>query len=279
MGSRTILVSADLAREFASLAPHHGREDSFKLLRGRLLAGRILLGVPCAHVQEQQAFALAESFGLPAAARALLAERWPQANAVFFASEQSAGAVLFKMYLEFWDQVRRAVRGGEHAPQLLHLGVKWSSAQPGRHEEAHYMVHPLLGLADQLRRMKQAYADDAGASALAIARSIVTQAAQHAPDAGFLYLEVSEAGNPRRSFDINLYKSGLRVAAVAAQLRDAAAHFGIAPEALAQQLRELGARPLGHLSGGRDRRGEEFLSVYAEVTPLPEDEGRNWSER
>jgi hypothetical protein len=52
-------------------------------------------------------------------------------------------------------------------------------------------------------------------------------------------------------------------------LRDAALHLGIAPETIAPEIDRLGPRPLGHLSGGTDRHGFEFLSVYAETRPLP----------
>jgi hypothetical protein len=83
-----------------------------------------------------------------------------------------------------------------------------------------------------------------------------------------LYLEVSEEGNPRSSFDVNLYKSGLAVADVGAQLRPAAAHFELAAETIEAQLERLGACPLGHISSGPDRKGNQFLSVYAQTVAL-----------
>lgn len=88
------------------------------------------------------------------------------------------------------------------------------------------------------------------------------------PAASFLYLDVSESDNPRCSFDVNLYKTGLRVADAAPELRRAAAHFDLAAEVIDTQLQRLGPRPLGHLSGGMDRHGVEFLSVYGEIQPL-----------
>ena len=260
----------DLMQRVAVAGWPHGREQSFKMAEGQLLRDRLLLGVQRSAMLPSRLWALARELGMPAAGEELLAQHWERANAVFLATEESGTARMYKVYLEFWDEARRAVRGGARSPQLLHLGVKWSSARPGHHEEARYLVHPLLGLRDIQRRMGDCYPAQAPAAGLELARAIVRRAARREPHASFLYLEASEAGNPRRSFDINLYKSGLRVGEAAAELRSLALHFGIAPAEIEEQLRQLGELALGHISGGCDRRGAEFLSVYAEIAPLPD---------
>jgi hypothetical protein len=174
-----------------------------------------------------------------------------------------------KVYLEFWDQVRRETRRtGSQAPQLLHLGVKWDTARPGHHEVARYECHPLLNLPAILRRMASCYPEDLPSALCALTQNIVRTAARRNPSASMLYLEVSEQGNPRSSFDVNLYKSGLVVADVSEQLRLAAEHFELAAGAIEAQLERLGHCPLGHLSSGLDRKGKEFLSVYGETVAL-----------
>ena len=260
----------DLVQRVESAGWPHGREQSFKMARGILLCDRLLLGIQRSAVPPAQLWTLARELGMPAAGQQLLERHWDRCNAVFLATEESDAARMYKVYLEFWDEARRAVRGGERAPQLLHLGVKWSSARPGHHEEARYVVHPLLGLRDILRRMAGCHPAQSPGAGLELARAIVRRAAMRNPQAAFLYLEASEAGNPRRSFDINLYKSELRVDDVAEELRSLARHFGIAPADIEGQLQQLGALALGHISGGCDRRGAEFLSVYAEIAPLPD---------
>ena len=252
----------------------YGREQAFKCSPGTLLRDRLLVGVQRASLDADAFFALAAACGMPEAAIELLAARFGQSNAVFLATEENARQRMIKVYLEFWDQVRARVLGGDTGPQLLHLGVKWSSVRPGHFEEAHYVCHPLLGLRDVLRRVRDVYAPGGSPSALPMAEAIVHEGARRRPDAGLLYLEAHERGNARHSYDINLYKTGLRVADVAAQLRLAASHFGIAPECFEPVLAEVQALPLGHLAGGWDRHGAEFLSVYAEVAPLPEAPAR-----
>lgn len=254
-----------------TLALPHGREDSFKLETGRLLGDRLLLGVPRRAFPAIQLEALAMELGMPRAAWDVLAQRLPLANAVFFGTEDIGNEGMLKVYLEFFDDVRQGVRAGDRAPKLLHLGVKWNTDRPDRFEEARYVCHPLLSVRDILRRMAGCYPEGSDITGRELARDIVLRAAHRAPDASFLYLEVEETGNPRRSFDINLYQSGLTVADAGQELRGMASHLGVPAAELERELAVLGPLPLGHISGGRNRRGGEFLSVYAEIAPLPAD--------
>jgi hypothetical protein len=257
-----------LARIEAAGLPY-GREQSFKLVPGALLADRLLVGVPTSALSLQATVAMGAAFGMPAGAQQLVTRGFSEANAVFFATEESGVHRVFKLYLEFWDAVRRRVRAGDASPQLLHLGVKWDSARPGHFEEAHYVCVPLLNTRDVLQRMRAVVPPESPAAAVGIAQDIVRLAARVRPQAPFLYLEVSETGNPRRSFDVNLYKSGLTVADAAAPLRAAALHFGVAGERFEAVLAGMLPMPLGHIAAGCDRHGGEFFSVYAEVAPLP----------
>lgn len=247
------------------LQVRYGREDSFKLGREQLIAGRVLIGVDCARLAAGELLAIATELGMPAAGVALLAPLAIGANAVFFGFEPAGDSWVCKVYLEFWDRVREEVRRtGTRAPQLLHLGVKWDPARPGRHEVARYECHPMLGLREIGRRMALCF-PEAGAAVRDAAQAVVRLGAGRQPKASMLYLEVSETGNPRRSFDINLYKTGLLVADASEQLRRAGAHLSVAPDLLESQLTLLGGRPLGHLSAGIDRHGNAFLSVYGET--------------
>jgi hypothetical protein len=242
-----------------------GREDSFKLRAEQLISGRILIGVAREQAPAREMLALAARLGMPEQCLEPLLARCSEANTVFFGVEPGAGLVLLKVYLEFWDVVRDQVsRTGTRAPQLLHLGVKWNSARPQEHEVARYECHPLLGLRDILRRMVLCY-DDPASPLCSLAQAMVRQAAQRNPHASMLYLEVREEGNPRSSFDINVYKAGMRLDEARAQLTAMAAQLRVAPADMEQQLQLFGACPLGHLSSGIDRHGREFLSVYAET--------------
>ena len=244
----------------------YGREDSFKLCLRRKLSGRILIGVDASGLAIARLLAIATELGMPDACLDVLLPRAMQANAVFFGFEEQGESCVCKVYLEFWDQVRRETRRtGSQAPLLLHLGVKWDSANPGHHEVACYDCHPLLNLGAILRRMVSCYGDESAQPLCALAHDIVRTAAERNPAASMLYLEVSEQGNARSSFDINLYKSGMLVADAARQLRQAGAFFQIPEQSIESDLARLGHCALGHLSSGLDRHGKLFLTVYAET--------------
>jgi hypothetical protein len=259
-----------LLQRINDLGIPYGREDSFKMARQRLLSGRVLIGIRSEHFSGEMFLELAFELGMPRACLELLAPHLARSNAFFFGVEERADGSVCKVYLEFWDQVCQEVRRtGAQTPLLLHLGVKWDSARPGRHELARYICYPLLPLAGVLSRMAGAYPQDGSPNAGVFAMEMVRQGARRHPAANFLYLEASESGNPRCSFDVNLYKTGLQVADVADGLRQAGEHFGIASGVIEAPLLRLGPCQLGHLSGGTDRHGGEFLSVYAETVALP----------
>lgn len=251
-----------------AMGVRYGREDSFKLCHRRVLGGRVLLGISAADLEVADALALASTVDMPDVCLQVLLSHTAEANAVFFGFEDLGTSWVCKVYLEFWDKVRRETRRtGSQAPQLLHLGVKWDTALPGRHQVARYDCHPLLGVRAILRRIVMCYGEDGASALCALAQAIVRAAAQRNRDASWLYLEVSEQGNPRASFDINLYKSGMLVADIGQQLRQAGAFLALPPERIEEQLFRLGACPLGHLSSGMDRHGQPFLTVYGETTP------------
>ena len=254
-----------------SLDTAFGAETSIKLGPGRLLGNRVLVGLPRAGIDDAAVRRLVEEIGIPAGGWELLAESLPRANAVFLGIEEAPEGVVGKAYLEFWDEVRCQVRAKPGPqPRLLHLGVKWSDRRPGHFEVAQYHCHPLLGARDVLRRMAAVYERDVAATACPLAQAVVRKGLKRAPMAGLLYEEVSEAGNPRRSWDVNLYKTGLRVRDAAPELAAMGRHFGLEEVALSDALARLQERLLGHVSGGLDRRGQEFVSVYAELQPLPQ---------
>jgi hypothetical protein len=75
-------------------------------------------------------------------------------------------------------------------------------------------------------------------------------------------MEVEETDNPRRSCDLNVYDAELRLGQVsdliAATLRD----FAVPPARARAAFADVSEVPLGHLSAGISRSGEEFVTIY-----------------
>src|SRR5690606_21497318 len=77
-----------------------------------------------------------------------------------------------------------------------------------------------------------------------------------------MLLEVEEEGNPRRSLDLNLYDWDLAVGDVAHDLTQAVRALGIDQGKAVAELDPVLHERLGHVSAGRGRSGEPFLTVY-----------------
>ncbi len=258
-----------LLERISLLGLPYGREDSFKMGPGRMSQDRILIGLESAILGPETFFDIAFELGMPPQCQPLLMQHMAQANALFFGLEERAEGSVCKADLEFWDQVCAKVTScNTREPQLLHLGVKWDRSAPDRYELARYTCFPFLDSPAVLRRMIEIYPPEGPHDGLDSALGIVRAGIRRKPSVYLLYLEASESDNPRRSFDVNLYKTGLRVQDVARELREAAIRFGVAEELVEVQLQTHGHRLLGHLSGGIDRHGSEFLTVYAEICPL-----------
>ncbi len=77
-----------------------------------------------------------------------------------------------------------------------------------------------------------------------------------------LYFEATEEGNPRKSFDVNVYRANLKVAEVYPLLVRIARHYAVDSQAVEEVYEGIRDQVLGHLSGGVDREGRDFLTIY-----------------
>lgn len=266
----------DRAHYLASLIEaegvRYGREDSFKLSRGGLLTNRFLLGIPMREISPARVMHLCSVLGMPQSCQASFMNHLRDANLIFFGLEDDGERGVYKVYLELWDSVRRQVRStGRTDPLLLNIGFKWRADGGGSDVRvARYTCFPLLSVHGIMGRLQQIYADGGAPATHAAASGIIQRAAAANPSASFLYVEVSEEGNPRKSFDVNLYKANLHVGDIQPFLSDLARHFCIPDESFQPWLKRIADRPLGHLSGGLDKDGRDFMTTYYETHALDE---------
>jgi len=246
-----------------------GFEKSFKLSAQSLLDERVILGVRTALADPLALLKICREIGMPQAQLAQFEARLPESNTVGFGFEGNARGGGFKVYLEFWDRLRARIQQdpGNVEPALLFLGFKWDARGAKDGILARYTCYPRLSVKGILRRLAALYGDDSPSAAAA--REIIALAqARIARDDSFVYVEAEEEGNPRRSFDLNLYKAGLRVADLQLPLSRLCESYSISKAQFESLLKECAARPFGHLSGGLGREGEDFLTVYYEIEGL-----------
>lgn len=234
-------------------APAEGVERSFKFLPGTLLGDRLLAGWSLERTGTSWALEACRRLGMPPDAFAAFGASLGEADVVHFGYEADAGRTLLKAYLEF---PARLVEGSGD-PVLLHTAWKWSADEPGDFALAHYRCLPGLTLAAIDGRVGRL---DGGPSG-ALLRDLAALAGERSPEP-LMYLEVSEEGNPRASFDLNVHAAGLALRDVEPQLRGLRAHFGVPEETFAACFLPVRGARLGHVSGGRSRSGSSFATIY-----------------
>jgi len=259
-----------LVQRVNALGVGYGFERSFKMGPGQLLDDRVILGIRTARVAPAALVDVCRSIGMPAAQLDLFSARLPEANTAGFGFEGGPGGGVYKVYLEFWDRLRQRVLDAPAnvEPDLLFLGFKWDAADASKAAVARYTCHPLLSVHGILRRLAALYEGNPDHPSLRAAQEIVRLAASRIGKDSFVYVEAAEEGNPRKSFDLNLYKAGLRVADLQPVLEQLGSRYALDPKQFERVGREAAARPFGHLSGGLGRDGRDFLTVYYEIEGL-----------
>jgi hypothetical protein len=246
----------------------HGRERSIKLRDQRLLANRFLLTVARDDIgadTSARVLAACERVEMPQEFRDAVAGHVTPANMIHFGyEEEHDGRAYYKVYLERGEQFARAMasRPPVTDPFVLFHAFKWNCAD--RHEKVmtRYVCHPRLTRTALLQRVAAVYAGQAERTPWHVVCEIVSAAARRVPESELLYLDVTEEGTNRKSFDVNFYRAGLRMASVAPFVERLAAHFRLRSDVMVDALAGMDDLRLGHVAGGVDRLGRDFLTIY-----------------
>lgn len=259
-------------RLVAGLGAPRSHERSFRIAPGALMANRFLLSLNPEDVPGDamdRVLEVCDRLGMPAELRGQAESHFGTAACVHFGFEEGGGGMLSKLYLERAlgeDQKRRAREQGE--PLQLHLAFKWAPGGAG--VVSRYLLYPDLTPDAIEERLAKIYASEAARPSFDIALSVLRLAAARLQSPGVLqYLEVTEDGNARRSFDLNLYDAGLQVKDAQAALFAMRDRFGVRPgqfQALYDQIRDS---RFGHLAGGVHRDGSDFFNAYYGVSGFP----------
>lgn len=245
-----------------------GRERSIKLRDQRVLANRFLLTVAREDIgidASQRVLDVCRRIEMPEPFRQAMAKHITPADMIHFGyEEEQEGRAFFKVYLERGDQLARAMESHPPVtePFVLFNAFKWNCADPHEHAVTRYVCHPRLSRTAMLQRVAAVYAGQAGRTPWEMVCEIISAATRRVPESDLLYLDVTEDGTTRKSFDVNLYRAGLRVESVVPYLERLAAHFRLGADLLREAFAGADELRLGHIAGGVDRQGRDFLTIY-----------------
>ncbi|WP_374627615.1 hypothetical protein [Devosia sp.] len=239
-------------------------EASAKLVPGALLTDRFLLSAPIAALAPgavADIVEMAETLGLDSEAAAILSFDLETADVLHFGYEGSrAEGAILKLYCEFaavvgdWNRARR-----EGRRLLVHRAVKWDPDSAEGAAVSLYEADPTLSVTDTVDRIFDLLGDHPAADLVV---SVFHRAAGRLPAQDRLFLEVTEQGTDRRSFDLKVYDAGFTVGSFGDAMSELATAFGFDRVDRDRLSRLPSAEVLGHLSGGRGRDGRPFLTLY-----------------
>ncbi|MHA3772976.1 DUF3467 domain-containing protein [Verrucomicrobiota bacterium sgz303538] len=250
-----------------ALRVEYGYERSFKMLPGTLLANRSLLGINRALLTPElveRVVTISERLDMPKAFREQFRQGIDGASFVHFGYEENEQSETFKVYLESGEQLTESLEQEIVPPEgvPLHVGFKWDAADNSKAALARYVCFPGITAEAMTERMAAILPGPEHAATLEKASTVLRLVTNRVPHGKLLYLEVAEEGNPRLSFDVNLYAAQLRIADLEPLLVEICQGYGIPLEQFAPVFAEAKDKVFGHISGGIDRMGRDFLTFY-----------------
>lgn len=259
------MSASDLMDQVRRLGAPYGLERSLKIVSGAILEDRFLVTLHRSAFGADTAERLLEmgrALGVPQGFAGAITAAQADADIIHFGYEGGAGQPTHKIYLEFASRVRRARALNAGDPVLVHLAFKWMPGVPGQRAETHYMWVPCRSEAAIAERLRRLVPPGEAPRALRCGLELLSRSSKRADARELLLMEVAEPDNPRRSYDINVYRAELHLGDIADLVGSVAADFAVPRPQVRVLLERDGARDLGHLSGGRGRDGGEFVTIY-----------------
>jgi hypothetical protein len=244
------------------LGVEYGLERSFKISAGCLLVNRFIIGFKKSQVTDANdaLMTLFAQMGMPRDFLEQCRPLLPDTEFVHFGFEEQREGCLYKAYLEF--KIPQQLGPARPEPFLVFLGFKWRPDDPAQCAVSRYTCFPMLSLEEIQDKLAVLYERNPVYKSFETARHILQQAVKLVSNNKIIYEEVHEENNPRTSFDMNLYGANLRISDIYPLLMDIGAHYGLEPDRFVPLCDRISDKRFGHLSGGIDRNGNDFLTVY-----------------
>ncbi|GAA4652683.1 hypothetical protein GCM10023116_49670 [Kistimonas scapharcae] len=257
--------SAVLATFAEALEAPYGFERSVKFSERQMLDDRFLMTVHKASLgknPEHTLLKLCQQLNVPMDIVESILALLPEADIVHLGFEAESETRLCKLYVEFASKVRATMeKGPVKAPLLVHKALKWDVANPQNYAITDYWLKPDMGVGCWLKELL-AGGDQLDQELSSFVQQVLLQAAERVPEEELMCLEVNEPGNPRKSFDLNLYDTEIVLGDIRHLIKQLTDAFQIEPVKVTRWLDDNAGQPLGHLSCGIARNGRPFKTVY-----------------
>ena len=248
-----------------SLGYSYGAEKSIKFTNSRLIADRLLLSIHKSALGTDPAGKLEKilsKMGFPNSNFPRLFDSLNAADIVHFGYEGYDQRYIYKCYLEFTRDYKKSREHGLPGQKLVHIAFKWDPADDriSRTSFYHSYATTTVDLVENL--LRQVYRDHNESMVCAMVRDLVSSLMAAKTGEELMLMAVTEEGNERLSFDLNLYDAEIKLCFLEKQMTQIADYFRVAKSKWIDYFNLARDEDLGHLAGGVDGNGNEFFTAY-----------------
>ncbi len=244
-------------------------ERSFKFGRNRLLCNRFIMTIRLKEVEGgggDAVVALCRDISLPEPCLRMLIQRMSTASKVHFGFEEEGERSFLKVYLEYsYNLAEHMERSGGCEPWQLLLAFKWDPGEPSRYVVSDYRGFPSFTTEQVQERVAANFPYRQGSIVMPLLTAILRKYDEVAHHQPIWYLDVTEEGTPRKSFDIKTYRARLSMGELLPYLHELCRWSGIPWQQFAPYFESIKGHKFGHLSCGLGRDGAEYVALYHEL--------------
>ena len=267
MPAKMNATSLDIVLERLNcLQINHTQEGSTKFTPRQLIVERYLLGVFTKLLTPRSLdgiLAINSDLGMPDEYLTEIRGKLRRADWLLMGQESNDQYKVQKLYLEYNENLRFQTHlGNGHEPVRIHDGYKWNPDDSSLRQRAYYDCFPGITRERMTARIHEILGGHAGAAEAGFVAAFLECANRVIPVSEMTYLEVSEENNSRRSFDIAIHKARLPVAHFAGLFGELARFYSSDLDKLETFLPTIAPQLMGHFSGGIDRHGHSFVTLY-----------------
>jgi len=235
----------------------YGYEKSFQLSKNDLSNNRFLISINKLSLGVnalKKVLHICNTLALPIDFSDIITDNFNQTKFIHFGFEKNASKNLYKIYLELATPLNYA----NSKYILLHLGLKWNACNRKQAFLTRYISYQSLSNKTILKRIEDIY-DDKNSPSYLLVDNLVNLVKN---DKNLNYLEVTEDGNSRKSYDINFYDAEFKISDLEPTLLKMCKYYAIDSYKFNTFYHTIKAKQFGHLAGGIHRNGQEFFNIY-----------------
>jgi hypothetical protein len=249
-------------------------ERSIKLSPKKMLGNRFLITIDKNDIEtnaHERILSICRKLNMPEDFLEVFRQNFSQANPIDFGFEANEETCIYKAYLDFLPKWKREGEAGDKKPEtyLMFLGFKWDAFDNTKKALTKYTWYPSLSYEGIEERLSGIFQKAQKVGSFELVQEFLRVISARTTRENVYYLDVTEGNSRRRSFDINAYSANLDIQEMYPLLMKICDHYSISGQDFHGLYEQVKEKRFGHLSGGVDRKGNDFLTIYFGLEPVP----------